>query len=116
LILTLNPCFAGHRQTPARWTRTRQSPRVIELEAGRAPCRVCTRGLSGGRIAGDAHMGEFCVGSVDRWFNRARYDSDAVLTAFAAGLGGHDSIRDDPATVVRQAPEPAMSRCRSVSA
>ena len=48
-------------------------------------------------------MGQFCVGSVDRRFNRARYDADAARTAFAAGLEDAvdlDSIRDDLATVV----------------
>ena len=52
---------------------------------------------------------------MDRWFDRARYDFGAVLTAFAAGsedMVDLDSIRDDLATVVRQAPEPAMSPVR----
>jgi hypothetical protein len=47
--------------------------------------------------------------------NRARYDSGAVLTAFEVAsedMVDLDSIRDDLATVVRQAPEPAMSRVR----
>jgi hypothetical protein len=39
-------------------------------------CRVCTRGLSGGRIAGDAHVGQFCIGPAGRRYNRARYDAD----------------------------------------
>src|ERR1035437_2265024 len=72
--------------------------------------RVCTRGLSGGRIAGDAHIGQFCVGSVDRRFNRARYEADAARTAVAAGLEDVedlDSIRDDLAPLARQAREPA---------
>ena len=50
------------------------------------------------------------MGSVDRRFNRARYEADAARTAFAAGLEDAvdlDSIRDDLATVVRQAREPA---------
>ena len=43
---------------------------------------------------------------MDRRFNRARYDADAALTAFAAGLKDAvelDSIRDDLAAVVHQA-------------
>ena len=41
-----------------------------------------------------------------------------ALTAFAAGLKDAvdlDSIRDDLATIVHQALEPALSRCASVS-
>jgi len=56
--------------------------------------------------------------AVDRRFNRARYDADAALTAFAARLKDGvdlDSIRDDLATVVHQALEPQMSRCGSAS-
>ena len=47
---------------------------------------------------------------VDRRFNRARYDADQMVTAFAARLKGTidlDSVRDDLAGVVRQALEPA---------
>jgi hypothetical protein len=51
------------------------------------------------------------VGSVDRRFNRARYEADAARTAFAAGLEDVedlDSIRHDLATLVRQAREPPV--------
>ena len=44
--------------------------------------------------------------SVDRRFNRARYDAEAAVAAFAACLKDDvdlDSIRDDLAGVVQQA-------------
>jgi hypothetical protein len=47
---------------------------------------------------------------VDRRFNRARYDADQTVAAFAARLKDTvdlDSVRDDLATVVDQALEPA---------
>ncbi len=47
---------------------------------------------------------------VDRRFNRARYDADKTVAAFAARLQEAidlDSVRDDLATVVRTALEPA---------
>jgi hypothetical protein len=47
---------------------------------------------------------------VDRWFNRTRYDADRTIAAFAARLKDTvdlDSVRDDLATVVGQALEPA---------
>ena len=46
---------------------------------------------------------------VDRRFNRARYDADAAVAAFAARLTGAvdlDTVRTDLAGVVRQALEP----------
>jgi hypothetical protein len=48
--------------------------------------------------------------AVDRRFNRARYDADQTVAAFAARLKDAvdlDSVRDDLATVVHQALEPA---------
>jgi hypothetical protein len=48
--------------------------------------------------------------AVDRWFNRARYDADQTVAAFAARLKDAvdlDSVRDDLAGVVQQALEPA---------
>jgi hypothetical protein len=48
---------------------------------------------------------------VDRRFNRARYDADQTVAAFAARLKDAvdlDSVRDDLATVVQQALEPAQ--------
>jgi len=48
--------------------------------------------------------------AVDRRFNRARYDADQMVRAFAARLKDAvdlDSIRDDLASVVHQALEPA---------
>jgi hypothetical protein len=48
--------------------------------------------------------------TVDRRFNRARYDADQTVTAFAARLKDAvdlDSVRDDLAGVVQQALEPA---------
>jgi hypothetical protein len=48
--------------------------------------------------------------AVDRRFNRARYDADQTVSAFAARLKDAvdlDSIRDDLASVVHQALEPA---------
>jgi hypothetical protein len=48
--------------------------------------------------------------AVDRRFNRARYDADQMVMAFAARLTNAvdlDSIRDDLAGVVHQALEPA---------
>jgi hypothetical protein len=48
--------------------------------------------------------------AVDRRFNRARYDADQTMAAFAARLKDAvdlDSIRDDLAGVVHQALEPA---------
>ena len=48
--------------------------------------------------------------SVDRRFNRARYDADQTVTAFAARLKDAvdlDSVRDDLAAVVAEALEPA---------
>ena len=47
---------------------------------------------------------------VDRRFNRARYDSDQTIAAFAACLKDTvdlDSVQDDLATAVHQALEPA---------
>jgi hypothetical protein len=47
---------------------------------------------------------------VDRRFDRARYDADQTVAAFAAGLKDEvdlDSIRHDPAGAVQQALEPA---------
>jgi hypothetical protein len=47
---------------------------------------------------------------IDRRFNRARYDADRTVTAFAARLKDEvdlDSIRDDLAGAVHQALEPA---------
>ena len=47
---------------------------------------------------------------VDRGFNRTRYDADRMVAAFAARLQDAvdlDSARDDLATVVCQALEPA---------
>ena len=47
---------------------------------------------------------------VDRRFNRARYDADQTVAAFAARLQDAvdlDSVRDDLAGVVHQALEPA---------
>ena len=47
---------------------------------------------------------------VDRRFNRARYDTDAIVAAFAARLNDAvdlDLVREDLAGVVRQALEPA---------
>jgi hypothetical protein len=47
---------------------------------------------------------------VDRRFNRARYDAEQMVAAFGARLKNTvdlDSVRDDPATVVDQALEPA---------
>jgi hypothetical protein len=48
--------------------------------------------------------------AVDRRFNRARYDADQTVTAFAARLkdvADLDSVRDDLATTVEKALEPA---------
>ena len=48
--------------------------------------------------------------TVDRRFNRARYDADHTVAAFAARLQDMvdlDSVRDDLASVVHQALEPA---------
>jgi len=47
---------------------------------------------------------------VDRRFNRARYDADQTVTAFAARLKDAvdlDSVRDDLATAISRALEPA---------
>jgi hypothetical protein len=47
---------------------------------------------------------------VDRRFNRARYDADRIVTAFAGRLQDSvdlDAVRDDLAGVVQQALEPA---------
>jgi hypothetical protein len=48
--------------------------------------------------------------AVDRRFNRARYDADAAVAAFAARLKDAvdlDAVRDDLADVVHAALEPA---------
>jgi hypothetical protein len=55
---------------------------------------------------------------VDRRFNRARYDADQTIAAFAARLKDAvdlDSVRDDLAGVVHQVLEPAHSRCGSAN-
>ena len=60
--------------------------------------------------------------AVDRRFNRARYDADQMVTAFAARLKDTvhlDSVRDDLASVVTKALEPAhvsvwMGECTPV--
>jgi hypothetical protein len=47
---------------------------------------------------------------VDRRFNRAQYDADQIVTAFAAQLKDAvdlDSVRDDLAAAVEEALEPA---------
>ena len=47
---------------------------------------------------------------VDRRFNRARYDADHTVAAFAGRLQDMvdlDSVRDDPASRVHQGLEPA---------
>jgi hypothetical protein len=52
--------------------------------------------------------------AVDRRFNRARYDADQMIEAFAGRLSGATdlaTVRDDLATVVQTALEPA---CLSV--
>ena len=52
--------------------------------------------------------------AVDRRFNRARYDADHTVAAFAARLkdaGDLDSVPDDLANAVHQALEPAHARC-----
>jgi hypothetical protein len=49
--------------------------------------------------------------AVDRRFNRARYDADKTVAAFAARLQDAvdlDAVRDDLASVVRTALEPAQ--------
>ena len=48
---------------------------------------------------------------VDRRFNRARYDADLTVAAFASRLKDAvdlDSVREDLATVVQKALEPAQ--------
>ncbi|HEV2935985.1 MAG TPA: hypothetical protein VGY96_22920, partial [Streptosporangiaceae bacterium] len=48
--------------------------------------------------------------AVDRRFNRARYDAEATVAAFAARLKNAvdlDAVRDDLASVVQAALEPA---------
>ena len=48
---------------------------------------------------------------VDRRFNRARYDAEQTVAAFAARLQDAvdlDSVRDDLASVVRKALEPTQ--------
>jgi hypothetical protein len=48
--------------------------------------------------------------AVDRRFNRARYDADKTVVAFAARLKDAvdlDAVHDDLASVVHQALEPA---------
>ena len=48
--------------------------------------------------------------AVDRRFNRARYDADKTVAAFAARLNDAvdlDAVRDDLASVVHRALEPA---------
>jgi hypothetical protein len=48
--------------------------------------------------------------AVDRRFNRARYDADLTVAAFAARLKDavdSDAIRDDLSGLVNRAPEPA---------
>jgi hypothetical protein len=74
------------------------------------------RGLSGGQIAGGAHIGQFCVGPVDRRFNRVQCGADPGSAAFAAGLKRDavdlDPIRDDLAAVVHLALEAAHVAAR----
>jgi hypothetical protein len=51
--------------------------------------------------------------AVDRRFNRARYDAEATVAAFAARLKDAvdlDAVRDDLASVVQAALEPAHVR------
>jgi hypothetical protein len=48
--------------------------------------------------------------AVDRRFNRARYDADQIVAAFAARLKDEvdlDSVREDLTAVVQQTLEPA---------
>jgi hypothetical protein len=47
---------------------------------------------------------------VDRRFNRARYNAEQIVAAFAARLQGTvdpQTVHEDLAGVVRQAPQPA---------
>jgi hypothetical protein len=49
---------------------------------------------------------------VDRRFNRARYDADRMIAAFAARLKDavdQDAVRSDPLHTVREALEPARA-------
>jgi hypothetical protein len=49
--------------------------------------------------------------AVDRRFNRARYDADKTVAAFAAHLKDAvdlEAVRDDLASVVQKALEPAL--------
>ena len=52
--------------------------------------------------------------AVDRRFNRARYDADNIVVAFAARLQETavlDSVQDELVSTVQNALEPAYSRC-----
>ena len=54
--------------------------------------------------------------AVDRRFNRARYNAEAIVAAFTARLRGTvdlDTVQDDLVGVIHQAFEPATSRCGS---
>ena len=57
-------------------------------------------------------------GAVDRRFNRARYDADQMGTAFAVRLKDTvdlDSVQDDLASVVRNAPNSVPLPCARYS-
>ncbi|HEY6275742.1 MAG TPA: hypothetical protein VIX86_05375 [Streptosporangiaceae bacterium] len=85
---------------------------VVTLATSVLPL-TSTVGVAAGTLAAAALFSPLRRGvqrAVDRRFNRARYDAEATVTAFAARLKGAvdlDSVREDLAQAVSRALEPA---------
>ena len=83
-------------------------PLATEVLRFRGPVAVAAATLAAAALFNPARWRVQRV--VDRRFNRARYDADQTAAAFAARLKDAvdlDSVRDDLASAVHQALEPA---------
>jgi hypothetical protein len=83
---------------------------AAEATAGRFRAALPTSGTTSGRVAlAAAGLRRRVQRVVDRRFNRARYNADQIVTAFAARLQDAvelGTVRDELANVVHAALEP----------